>query len=98
MKITIEFDPGDLAKGTASPVVSVVPGAAASASAPGAAAPGAAGDGATPIDAGHAPGAETAPMATAAVAANGAETIPADIAAKAAAIGALSAGPAPALH
>jgi hypothetical protein len=90
MKITIEFDPAEWAKGAAQ-TVSVAPGPA------GAAAPMAASHLAAAtapvgaIDAGPGPGA--AAVATSAAISE----IPAELATQAAAIGAISAGPAPSL-
>jgi hypothetical protein len=97
MKITIEFDPGELARSAAGQVVAVAPDAVAAMSFPSAPqmAPGM-GTGA-PIDAGHAPGAGGVMAETMAGTETGAESVPAEIAAAAAAIGAVSAGPAPAL-
>jgi hypothetical protein len=93
MKIIVEFDPGELARSAATQVGTVAPGAAA-VSVPGAPymSPGT-GTGA-PIDAGHAPGIGGVTAGTV----TGAESVPAEIAAAAAAIGAISAGPAPDLH
>jgi hypothetical protein len=96
MKVTIEFDPGELARSAASQVMAVAPGGAAKGM-PGVPqiSPGM-GTGA-PIDAGHAPGAGGVISQTMPGTAPGAEGVPAEIAAAAAAIGAISAGPAPAI-
>jgi hypothetical protein len=95
MKVTIEFDPGELARGAASQVVAVTPDATVGVPGAPQMSPGM-GTGA-PIDAGHAPGIGGTMAETMAGTVTQAVTMPAEIAAAAAAIGAISAGPAPAL-
>ncbi len=93
MKVTIEFEPNELARSAASQVLAAMPEVAAM----GVAAAPRMGPG-TPIDAGHAPAGAGGVMAeTMRGPLVGMESVPADIAATAAAIGAVSAGPAPTL-
>lgn len=88
MKITIDLDPGELAKGGMA-AVTPAPYASAPAAALDQAASGLVGNIAGAINAGPAPGVTVGPAGTAA------PGVPPEVAAQAAAISALSAGPAP---